>query len=143
MIQKSAYLRCPPEQAFQIFTERISEWWPLSHRPAKDPLSELVLERAGRFCERASDGREIELGRVVAWEPPHRLALDFFVGTGPRQPTSVEVTFTPENQGTRVIVRHQARPESHDLWDQRVAVFERSWEAVLGSFSRSVTGVLP
>lgn len=143
MIQKSVYLRCAPVQAFELFTQRTSEWWPVSHRPAQDPHSEVVLEHAGRFFERARDGREIELGRVVAWNPPHRLALDFFMGTGPRQPTSVEVTFTPENQGTRVTVSHQARPESQDLWDQRVAVFEKSWDAVLGPLTKVVTSVLP
>lgn len=130
MIRKSILLRCPPDEAFHLFTAQISEWWPKTHRLTKDPESELFLERTGRFRERARDGREMELGRVLAWEPPYRLALDFYMGTGPDQPTAVEVTFTAESEGTRVTVHHRPKPESEELWQQRAPVFQRSWEAV-------------
>jgi uncharacterized protein YndB with AHSA1/START domain len=133
MIQKSVLLRCPPKEAFQLFAARISEWWPTSHRLTKDPESELFLEPSGRFWERARDGREMELGRVRVWEPPHRLTLDFYLGTSAAQPTAVEVTFIAENDGTLVTVHHQAKPESQDLWNQRAPIFERSWQAVLGN----------
>jgi uncharacterized protein YndB with AHSA1/START domain len=135
MIQKSVLLRCPPEGAFQLFTGRISEWWPATHRLTKDPRSELFLEETGRFWERARDGREVEIGRVLAWEPPHRLALDFYLGTSAAQPTAVVVTFTPESQGTRVTVRHQPKAESAGLWNQRSTVYERSWDAVLAALA--------
>lgn len=135
MIQKSILLRCPPDEAFQLFTRRISAWWPKTHRLTKDSESELFLERTGRFWERAADGTEIELGRVLAWDEPTRLALDFYIGTNAAQPTALEVTFTPENEGTRVTVRHRAKPESEDLWNQRAPVFERSWEAVLAALA--------
>jgi uncharacterized protein YndB with AHSA1/START domain len=135
MIWKSVRLQCNAEEAFHLFTRRISEWWPYSHRPAKDPDSELVLEETGRFSELALDGREIELGRVLAWQPPHRLVLDFYIGTNAAQPTAVEVIFTPENDGTRVTIHHRPKPESQDLWNQRAPVFEPSWEAVLSALS--------
>ena len=135
MIQKSVLLRCAPQGAFQLFTARISEWWPKTHRLTKDPESEVFLEQSGRFWERARDGREIELGRVLVWEPPHRLALDFYMGTNATQPTAVEVTFTVENEGTRVTVHHRAKPESEDLWSQRAPTFERSWDAVLAALA--------
>ncbi len=131
MIEKSVLLACPPEKAFQLFTAQVTEWWPKTHRLTRDPESQLFLEPSGRFWERARDGREMDLGRVRAWEPPHRLALDFYMGTNPAQPTSVEVTFTPEDQGTRVSVHHRPLPESQELWQQRAPVFQRSWEAVL------------
>jgi len=133
VIQKSVFLRCQPQEAFELFATRISEWWPVTHRPTKDPESELFLEESGRFWELARDGREMELGRVRVWEPPHRLALDFYLGTNAEQPTAVEITFTAEDEGTRVTVHHQAKPESADLWNQRAPVFERSWESVLGN----------
>jgi uncharacterized protein YndB with AHSA1/START domain len=139
VIQKSAFLRCPPQEAFQLFATRISEWWPVTHRLTKDPESELFLEQSGRFWERARDGREMELGRVRAWEPPHRLTLDFYLGTSAAQPTAVEITFTQEDEGTRVTVHHQAKPESEALWNQRAPVFERSWEAVLGNLRVTIS----
>ena len=131
MIQKSILLHRPPDEAFELFTARISEWWPQTHRLTKDPESQLFLEAAGRFWERSRDGREIELGRVTGWEPPNRLTLDFYMGTNSAQPTSVEVTFAPENEDTRVTIHHRPKPESEDLWNLRAPVFERSWDAVL------------
>lgn len=136
MIQKSIRLHCSPEQAFQLFTGSVSLWWPPTHRLSKDPESQLFMEPAGRFWERAPDGRELELGRVLEWEPPHRLRLDFYLGTNAAQPTAVEVTFTPEEDGTRVTVHHSAKPESQTLWTQRASVFEKSWDAVLAALAQ-------
>ena len=140
MIEKSVLLPLDPVAAFQLFTGRVAEWWPVSHRPSKDSSSVLHLEASGRFFERAADGREFELGRVVEWEDPHRLVLDFYMGSTVDRPTSVEVTFVPEADGTRVQVRHRAKPESEELWTSRAAVFEKSWASVLSSL---VTVVLP
>jgi uncharacterized protein YndB with AHSA1/START domain len=143
MIEKSILLHCAPDRAFELFTAGISEWWPKTHRMTKDPESRLFLEPTGRFWERARDGREAELGRVLSWNPPHHLTLDFYMGTNVDQPTSVEVTFTPEAEGTRAIVRHRPKPGSEGLWSQRAPVFEGSWDAVLAAFSQSVTAMLP
>jgi uncharacterized protein YndB with AHSA1/START domain len=136
MIQKSVLLRCPSDEAYQLFTTRISEWWPTTHRLTADPESELFLESTGRFWERSRDGREVELGRVLAWEPPHRLALDFYIGTNAAQPTALEVTFTSESEGTRVTVHHSSKPESDDLWTLRAPKFESSWDAVLAALAK-------
>jgi uncharacterized protein YndB with AHSA1/START domain len=135
MIRKSVLLGCPLDEAFELFTARISEWWPDTHRLTKDPESQLFLEPAGRFWERGGDGREIELGRVLTWEPPHRLTLDFYIGTNIAQPTDLEVTFTSENEGTRVTVNHCAKPESEHLWIRRAPVFGKSWDAVLAALA--------
>ena len=135
MIEKSILLRCSPGDAFRLFTERISEWWPKAHRPTQDTESELFLQQTGRFRERSRDGREIELGHVRVWEAPKRLTRDFYMGTSAAQPTAVEVTFAAESDGTRVTIHHRARPESEDLWHQRAAVFERSWESVLAALA--------
>jgi hypothetical protein len=131
MIQKSVLLHLPAGEAFDLFTRRISEWWPATHRLTKDPESQLFLEESGRFWERAGDGREIELGRVLTWERPHYLTLDFYVGTNAAQPTHVEITFLAEGADTRVNVNHRPTPDSEGLWTQRAPVFEKSWQAVL------------
>lgn len=133
MIEKSVLLPISQSEAFALFTSRISEWWPPSHRPSKDPLSEMFLEQSGRFWERARDGREVDLGRVVRWDPPTSLELDFYLGTSAAQPTAVTITFTPENGGTRVFVSHRAKVESEDLFPLRAPVYDRSWTAVLAA----------
>ncbi|MDP9259715.1 MAG: SRPBCC domain-containing protein [Actinomycetota bacterium] len=133
MIQKSAYLACPPEKAFALFTERASDWWPHDVRHTADPRSEITMLANGRFWERATDGHEVELGRVLVWEPARRLILDFYPGTDAQHPTEVVIRFTAENGGTRVDVEHSAKLESADLWATGAPKFERSWTLVLAA----------
>lgn len=133
MILKSVILPLPPAPAFSLFTEKISQWWPASRRHTQDPESEIRLLASGRFWERARTGHEVELGRVRVWEPPHRLVLDFYVGTDEQHPTEVQVTFTAEAEGTRVSVEHRSTAASQELWDLRAPAFGRSWDAVLAA----------
>lgn len=131
MIEKSAFLECLPERAFALFTERASDWWPPTRRHTSDPGSEIRLLASGRFWERAADGLEVELGRVVAWEPPARLLLDFYPGTDAEHPTQIVVSFRTEGSGTRIVVKHGPKPESATLWAERAPGFESSWELMI------------
>ena len=142
MISRTVLLACDPHQAFALFTEQISTWWPVSHRPSKSSEGQLVLDPLGPFFERAADGTETPLGRVLEWRPPHHLLLDFYLGTSPTAPTAVTVTFTPQGSGTLVKIHHSPKPESQALWDQRASVYERSWASVLAALANQVTTVL-
>jgi hypothetical protein len=137
VIEKSIVLACGRERAFALFTERASEWWPEALRHTADARSRIVLLASGRFWELASDGREVELGRVTAWEPPARLELDFYPGTGADAPTAVVVRFTAEGTGTRVAVEHRPQAASTSLWGEGAARFERSWELVLAALQEA------
>jgi hypothetical protein len=131
VIRKSAHLACTPEQAFSLFTERASAWWPTALRHTADPCSEIRMIAGGRFWERATDGHEVELGRVIAWEPARRLILDFYPGTDEQHPTEVVIRFAEENGGTRIVVEHSPKPESADLWATGAPRFEQAWTLVL------------
>lgn len=139
MISKSVLLPLPIEQAFALFTDEISAWWPANRRHLDDPQSELLLLESGRFFERASDGTELDLGRVRLWERPHRIVLDFFMGTDAAHPTEVEITFVAEGDATRVSLTHRPQPGSAELWDKRSPAFDRSWDAVLLALERAAT----
>jgi hypothetical protein len=131
MIEKSAFLTCSPTRAFELFTERASDWWPEAVRHTPDPRSEIRMLASGRFWERARDGHEVELGRVLVWEPAERLVLDFYPGTDALHPTEVVVKFAQEAEGTRVVVEHRAKAESAALWAAGAPRFERNWSIVL------------
>jgi uncharacterized protein YndB with AHSA1/START domain len=137
MISFTVVLGASQAAAFTLFTERISEWWPATHRLTRDPASRITLAADGTFQERATDGREVQMGRVRRWEPPHLLEFDFYLGTGPDEPTRVTVHFTPETPGTRVTVEHRPTPDSADLWDTRVARYQASWPVVLDALARA------
>ncbi len=135
MMIKSVLLPLQPAAAFDLFTTAIADWWPPSNRHTNDPASVVLLSAEAGLFERASDGHEVVLGKVLAWEPPARILLDFYVATGPEQPTAVEIRFELEGSGTRLTVVHRPKPESEALWHDRVARYERAWERVLAALA--------
>ena len=137
MMVKSVILPLAPVAAFELFTRKISVWWPPDRRHTQDPTSKIFLLESGRFYERAGDGREVELGCVRSWDLPNRILLDFFIATGPEKPTEVEITFAAREGGTEVTVMHRPKPSSEALWDERAPRYERSWEMILAALSRA------
>jgi len=135
MIKQSVLLALPPAAAFELFTSRISEWWPPENRHTKDAQSTLFLLESGRFFERSRDGLEVELGRVLVWEPARRIVLDFYIATGPDHPTQAEVRFDADPGGTRVTVSHGPKPPSAALWAERAPRYERAWQRVLAALA--------
>lgn len=131
MIVKTMVLRCSVERAFALFTERAGQWWPAERRHTGDPASTIHIEPGGRFYERATDGREVEMGIVRQFEAPHRLLLDWFAGTGSDRPTRVEVSFEPHEQGSMVTVRHGPGEADDERYGRSAPIFGRSWDAVL------------
>ena len=132
MITRTVLLAKPPAESFALFTERASDWWPADRRHTKDPNSVITLASTGRFSER-SGAHEVQLGKVRVWDPPRRLLLDWFPGTDAEHPTEVEITFTPEGDGTRVTVQHRPLPVSAALFEGRAPRYDASWEMVLAA----------
>jgi hypothetical protein len=66
---------CPPEHAFEVWTTRLSAWWPKGHLASGDPDTLVILEPrlGGRIFERTPDGTEIDWGEITLWGPPSRL----------------------------------------------------------------------
>ena len=134
MIQKSVVLRCDPARAFGLFTENAGEWWPADRRHTDDVESTIHMQSSGRFFERASDGTEIELGVVRVFEPPERLVLDWYPGTGPANATRVDVRFEAVEHGTLVSVTHDAGAATAETFARNAAAYSRSWDSVLACF---------
>lgn len=144
MIEKTVVLPCRPAKAFELFTTRVSDWWPPERRHTQDPHARMFLLATGRFFEQASNGVEVELGRVRVWEPPSRLVLDFYPGTDAAHPTEVEVLFQVEegaSHRTRVTVFHRATAASASLFHMRASAYVASWDLVLPAFERAATAL--
>jgi len=135
-IRRSILVRATPERAFAVFTEQIDAWWPPSHRKGGASTT-FVLEprEGGRFFQRTAEGDELALGEVVRFEPPEHLVYTWHPGSDVG-PTTVEIRFTAEPEGTRVDVVHSEGDSGlAERWTDRAAIFERSWPVVLDAFA--------
>ena len=114
-------LRVPatPERAFEAFTREIGQWWRPNELFQFTPRSPGVLSFDGedRLVETLPNGKVFEVGKVSAWEPPHRLVVGWRQAAfEPDQHTEVEVTFEPVGEETRVTVCHSGWdtvPDTH------------------------------
>ncbi len=136
MIHKSLWLPCDVARAFAIFTQEAGQWWPVDRRHTSDSASMIVFEPMGRFIERARDGHEVELGRVITWDPPSSLIFTFYPGTDVDHPTRVTVDFVRDGAGTRVSLTHGPTAASLALFDQRAPRYETSWTRVFEDIAR-------
>lgn len=108
-VRQSVHVDCPIDEAFQLFTERVSEWWPLANSSVGgDDAESCEIEPwvGGRVLERTRSGQEHEWGSVTAWDPPGRLEFTWHPGAAPDSGQSVEVEFEVEADGTRITVIH-------------------------------------
>lgn len=112
-VRKSIRVAAPPDRAFDVFTAGIGRWWPKSHKIGPADLDRPIMEprEGGRWYERDVDGTECDIGKVLVWDPPARLVLAWQLGPewkfDPELITEVEVTFTPDGDGTRVDLEHR------------------------------------
>ena len=95
-IRKTVLVDFAPAEAFELFTARIASWWPVgTHSYGGDAVKDVVLEPRSAAASTRSPTRASRTGRrVLAWEPPHRLLLDWQIGEA--RGTEVEVRFSPE-----------------------------------------------
>jgi uncharacterized protein YndB with AHSA1/START domain len=108
-LRLSYEIACPAPHAFDVWTTRLSTWWPKGHSSSGDPSTSVALEprHGGRLFERTSDGREIEWGRVTLWDPPSRLSYTWHIGREPAEATNVELTFVAlDDATTRLDIVH-------------------------------------
>ena len=140
-IRKTIDVRAPVERAFAMFASRMGEWWHKDHSLAqcKRQVDVVVEPRAGgRWFEKADDGSEYDWGKVIAYEPPHRLVLawqltrDFVYD--PDFETTVEVTFEETAEGTRVQFEHRDLERMGDDAIEALEGMDGGWGMLLDLF---------
>src|SRR5262249_6524246 len=80
----TVFVAVTPEDAFDVFTRKIDLWWRTGpkFRIAGRRRGQLFFEPelGGRLYEtfdQASGSRTVEVGRVLEWDPPARLTLEW------------------------------------------------------------------
>jgi uncharacterized protein YndB with AHSA1/START domain len=115
-VTSSVLVALQPDAAFELFTDRFSDWWPKdSHHIADADAADVFLEprAGGRWYERAEDGAECDWGTVLEVDRPQRIVLAWHLtpewryDPDPAKATQVEVSFiAEEDSATRVTLEH-------------------------------------
>ena len=96
--------------AFDVWTHDIARWWPADHTATAEEDLTVVLEPrvGGRLFERTTDGREVDWGEILAWEPPDRFVYTWHLKRDRVDATEVEIRFHPISPAsTRVEIEHR------------------------------------
>jgi uncharacterized protein YndB with AHSA1/START domain len=135
-IHKSITIARPPEVAFKVFCQEIGRWWPIKHGFSfgGERTVNMFIEGqvGGRFYEVASDGTQLEIGRVTAYEPPRMVAFTWRAPSW-EIPTQVEVRFSADGTGTRVELDHVGWEHLPAPGDSRKS-YDGGWDFVLGEY---------
>jgi uncharacterized protein YndB with AHSA1/START domain len=136
-IRREIVVPAPPDTAFAVFTDGIGGWWPLDSTHSVFGSGSTVEFRDGALVERGPDGTEAVWGRVLAWEPPHRLRITWHPGYAEERGTEVTVSFAPVDGHTLVTLEHSGWERIADGTAKR-AGYSTGWPVVLGYFVDTV-----
>ncbi|MBP6879265.1 MAG: SRPBCC family protein [Phenylobacterium sp.] len=105
-------VKASPERAFAAFVGEIGAWWRPNSLFQTTPRApgRLAFEpgEGGRLTETLASGKVFEIGRILVWEPPHRLTFSWRQANFPPElTTQVEVCFEAVGEETRVSVEHR------------------------------------
>lgn len=130
--------------AYELFTARMTEFWPKEHSTGSSEIAEVVIEPrpGGHWFERGVDGNECQWGRVATWDPPRRVVLLWQIGADwqpdPGFETEVEVEFIAEaSDRTRVSLRHCNLQRYGDNTEQMRSTLDHpdGWTGTLARFA--------
>ena len=123
------------ERAFDLFTTRIGEWWPLaSHSIGGADAVNVRFEAAvgGRVVEILQDGTEQVWADVLAWDPPERFVLSWHPNPDPEAASILEVRFRAVSEGTAVWLEHRGWEEFGQQPGRALRDgYESGWDVVL------------
>ena len=148
-IVKQLVVRASQAHAFSVFTTGINRWWPREHHIGKSPLKEIVVEprTGGRWYSICEDLSEINVGKVLAWEPPGRLLLAWQINGAwtydPEFLTELEVTFVAGGASeTHVRLEHRNLERFGPSEAQLRGMFDapEGWTSTLADFARAAEG---
>lgn len=144
-VRKNRTVNLPPDKAFELFTSRMGEWWPLlSHSIGAANAVGIRFEGrvGGRVVELTSEGNEFAWADILAWDPPHRFVLAWHPSEEPVAASVLEVRFEASGLGTELHLEHRGweefgSTEGTAMRDQ----YGPGWDSVLDPFLASVLGI--
>lgn len=142
-VTKTLTIEAPQEKAFEVFTAGFDSWWPRSHHTGEGDLVMAVVEprAGGRWYGTTTVGEE-EWGRVLVWDPPHRVVLDWQLNADfaydPDMHTEVEARFIAEGPSrTRLEFQHRDLDRYGERAEAMRSTFESDggWTGILQGYA--------
>lgn len=127
---------------FELFTQRLDEWWPLDiHSLSGGSVAEVRFDGyvGGRLVEVSSDGTHCSWADVLAWNPPHRFVLSWHPDREPTAASRMELRFDETDTGTQVNIHHSGWEEFGDDAERLRGEYDRGWEVVLAAFTAAAS----
>ncbi|MBY8863053.1 SRPBCC family protein [Nocardia sp. CA2R105] len=148
ILQGSATVALPVDRAFAFFTESFGSWWPAAYHIGQSEMADVVLEPriGGRWYERGVDGAECDWGRVLEWEPPHRLVVTWQVNghwqfdPDPVRASEIEIRFAADDYGQTAVTlehRHIDRLVAGEGIAHTIAERGGGWSTLLELFAKT------
>ena len=142
-VRKEIVVEASQARAFRVFTEEQGAWWPLAtHHIGEKPAETAVIEprAGGRWYERAQDGTVCLWGKVLVWDPPGRIVLQWQTGANWKHDenlhTEVEVRFVALGPArTRVELEHRMLEAFGDDAEKMSTAFQSGWGTLIGLFA--------
>jgi uncharacterized protein YndB with AHSA1/START domain len=150
-IRTEVFVEAPIERAFRVFTKQFDKIKPREHNMLAVDIAESVFEprAGGRVYDRGVDGSECQWARVLAYEPPERIAFTWDISpqwqieTDPSRASEVEVRFIAETpERTRVELEHRNLDRHGEGWEglRQGVAGDQGWPLYLGRFAEQVAG---
>jgi uncharacterized protein YndB with AHSA1/START domain len=136
-VRKQLKVNLPVQQAFELFTAGIAKWWPLAtHSVGQEQAETCFFEgwAGGRILEVLKDGSQSEWGKVLVWEPFHKVSFSWYPGRTPDTAQEVTVTFSEIPGGCLVELVHVGWETLGTLARARRDGYVTGWELVLEKY---------
>lgn len=136
-VRRSVTVPLDRRHAFDLFTRRIGEWWPLSsnslglHHAASCHLEPGI---GGRLFERTSEGAESVWGQIAEWSEPSRIVVMWHPARHPGTAQPLEIRFTAVKEGTCVELEHGGWENAGDRAVSLRERYESGWPGVLARY---------
>jgi len=145
-IHRVVEVAVPPERAFELFTGRMHDWWPMGHSISEEPRAAIEVEPevGGWWGQIGTRGTRVQWGKVLRWDPPGRLLLAWQIDAqwnyDPDLETELELTFTPVGTNTRVTLEHRNLERFGESAEKIAEQLRNGWPGVIQCFADLADG---
>lgn len=136
-IRREVVVELDVGEAFELFTTRIGEWWPVAELSVFGEGSSVDF-RDGCLIE-TEGAKTSEWGTVTEWEPDKRVAFTWHPGAPSERASYVTVTFTQRSPGRTLVVLEHSGWEGLDEPAAARREYDHGWPQVLDCYVRAAT----